>query len=195
MSLRFLSLSGTQIDPVIDGLAELRIRVFRDWPYLYDGDLEYERSYLRVYRDNPRAVVVAAFDGDTLVGAATGLPLADADPEFKAAFSGSPHDVSRIFYCAESVLLPEFRGQRAGHRFFDLREGHARDQGFGISAFCSVVRPDDHPARPASYTPLDSFWRKRGYAPMVGVLARFHWRDVGQDSESPKSLQFWMKQL
>jgi hypothetical protein len=24
----------------------LRIAVFRDWPYLYDGSLEYEREYL-----------------------------------------------------------------------------------------------------------------------------------------------------
>ncbi|MGY6706364.1 GNAT family N-acetyltransferase [Roseinatronobacter sp.] len=195
MSLRFLSLSGSQIDPVIDGLAALRIRVFRDWPYLYDGDHDYERAYLRVYRDNPRAVVVGAFDGETLVGAATGLPMADADAEFAAAFANSPHDVSQIFYCAESVLLPAYRGQGAGHRFFDLREGRARAQGFGFSAFCSVVRPDDHPARPAAYTPLDAFWHNRGYGPLQGITAQFSWRDVGQDSESPKTLQFWMKHL
>ncbi|MGP9791843.1 GNAT family N-acetyltransferase [Roseinatronobacter sp. NSM] len=195
MSLRFAALSAADIDPVIDGLAALRIRVFRDWPYLYDGDLDYERSYLRVYRDNPRAVVVAAFDGDALVGAATGLPMADADAEFAAAFAEGAQDMSQIFYCAESVLLAQYRGQGAGHRFFDLREAHARAHGFGHAAFCSVMRPHDHPARPAGYTPLDSFWRKRGYAPLAGVVAQFHWRDVGEPGESAKPLQFWMKHL
>lgn len=195
MSLRFAALSGADIDPVIDGLAALRISVFRDWPYLYDGDLDYERTYLRVYRDNPRAVVVGAFDGETLVGASTGLPMADADAEFAQAFAHSPHDVSQIFYCAESVLLPDYRGQGAGHRFFELREAHARAHGFGLVAFCSVMRPDDHPARPAAYTPLDAFWRKRGYGPLQGITAQFSWRDVGQDGDSPKTLQFWMKHL
>ena len=195
MSLRCLALSGADIDPVIEGLAALRIRVFRDWPYLYDGDLDYERGYLRVYRDNPRAVVVAAFDGAALVGAATGLPMADADDEFAAAFADSAQDMSQIFYCAESVLLAQYRRQGAGHLFFDLREAHARALGLRVVAFCSVVRPHDHPARPASYTPLDGFWRKRGYAPLPGVVAQFHWRDVGQQDESAKPLQFWMKRL
>lgn len=195
MSLRFETLTGAAIAPVIDGLAALRIRVFRDWPYLYDGDLDYERRYLQAYRDNPRAIVVAAFNGNDLVGASTGLPLTDADAEFSSAFAHSPHDPAQIFYCAESVLLAEWRGHGAGHRFFDLREAHARALGFTKSAFCSVIRPDDHPSRPAGYRPLDRFWRARGYAPASGVEAQFHWRDLDDAEDSPKSLQFWMCDL
>jgi len=138
---------------------------------------------------------VAAFNGERLVGASTGLPLLDADAEFPAAFAGSQHDPAQIFYCAESVLLAECRGQGAGHRFFDAREDHARALGYAKTAFCSVVRPSDHPARPASYRPLDGFWHKRGYAPLSGVTAKFHWRDLGEESESEKTLQFWMRDL
>lgn len=195
MSLRFEALTGAAIGSVIDGLAQLRIRVFHDWPYLYQGDLAYERGYLAVYRDNPRAIVAAAFDGDRLVGAATGLPMVDADVEFRAAFDGTDHDPAQVFYCAESVLLPEYRGQGAGHRFFDLREGQARALGLRYAAFCSVKRPDDHPARPESYRPLDGFWRKRGYAPVPGVVAQFTWRDIGEDAETAKPLQVWMRAL
>jgi GNAT superfamily N-acetyltransferase len=195
MSLRFETLTGAAIGRVVEGLAALRIRVFRDWPYLYDGDLEYERRYLQGYAGNPRAIVVAAWAEDRLVGASTGLPLLDADAEFAAAFAESPQDPAQIFYCAESVLLPECRGQGAGHRFFDAREEHARALGYANCAFCSVVRAPDHPARPASYRPLDGFWRKRGYAPLPGVTARFHWRDLGDAHESDKTLQFWMRAL
>jgi GNAT superfamily N-acetyltransferase len=193
MTLRFESLTGASIAPVIEGVAALRIAVFREWPYLYEGDLAYERSYLRAYQDSARAVVVAAWDGATLVGASTGLPLAEADGEFAAAFAGSPLDMAAIFYCAESVLLPAYRGQGAGHRFFDLREGHARAHGFTHTAFCSVIRPDDHPARPAQYRPLDGFWRARGYAPCPGIVAQFTWRDLGESTDSPKPLQFWSR--
>ncbi len=193
MSLRFASLSGAAIGEVIDGLAALRIAVFRDWPYLYEGDTAYERDYLQVYRNNARAVIAAAFDGDRLAGAATGLPLADADPGFQGAFEGQ--DISDIFYCAESVLLPAYRGQGAGHRFFDLREDHARGLGFRRACFCGVIRPADHPARPPDYSPLDAFWRKRGYAPLPGVVAHFGWRDLGAQEETAKPMQFWMRDL
>ena len=195
MSLRFQTYTGAAIAEVIEGLAALRIKVFRDWPYLYDGDPDYERRYLQGYAGNPRAIVVAAFNGERLVGASTGLPLLDADAEFPAAFAGSQHDPAQIFYCAESVLLAECRGQGAGHRFFDAREDHARALGYAKTAFCSVVRPSDHPARPASYRPLDGFWHKRGYAPLSGVTAKFHWRDLGEESESEKTLQFWIREL
>ena len=186
-------LTGSDLDAALDAVAALRISVFRDWPYLYDGDLAYERNYLEAYRASDRAAVVGAFDGDKLVGAATGTPLSDHADEFGAAFEGSGIDISKVFYCAESVLLPAYRGQGIGHRFFDLRESHARSHGFKQSAFCAVIRPQDHPARPAAYAPLDPFWKSRGYKPLPGAIASFAWKDVGHTEETSKEMQFWLK--
>ena len=193
--IRVAALTGAALEGALDDVARLRIAVFRDWPYLYDGDPDYERAYLAAYRDNPRAVVVGAYDGERLVGAATGMPMQDHADDFAAAFDGTGEDLSRIFYCAESVLLPGWRGQGIGHRFFDLREDHARALGLGKSAFCGVIRPEDHPLRPANYAPLDPFWRKRGYRPLAGVVARFGWKDLDQSTETDKPLQFWIKTL
>lgn len=187
-------LTGQALAEALPAVARLRISVFRDWPYLYDGDADYERDYLRAYQ-SPGAVVVAAMDGDKVVGAATGAPMADHAADFSAAFAGRPEPLSQIFYCAESVLLPEYRGQRIGHAFFDAREAHARKLGLRYSAFCSVIRPADHPARPADYRPLDDFWRKRGYAPLAGVTASFAWKDMGDEAETDKQLQFWIRSL
>lgn len=195
MTLRFQPLIGTEAAPVLDDLAALRIAVFRDWPYLYDGDPEYERDYLTAYRDNPSAIVAAAFDGDRLVGAATGTPMTDHADDFAAAFGGTGYDLSEIFYCAESVLLPDYRGQGAGHRFFDMREAHARALDAKHVAFCAVQRPADHAARPIGYRPLDDFWHKRGYRPLPGVVAEFGWKDIGATTETRKPLQFWMRSL
>ncbi len=187
-------LTGAALAAALDDVARLRIAVFRDWPYLYDGDLEYERDYLRAY-DSPGAVVVGAFDGARIVGAATGAPMQDHAADFAAAFAGRPEPLSQIFYCAESVLLPGYRGQGLGHVFFDAREVHARALGYRYSAFCSVIRPANHPARPAGYRPLDSFWRKRGYAPLPGVIAEFDWKDTDDAASTRKPLQFWMRAL
>ncbi len=189
------ALTGAALDAALDDVARLRIAVFRDWPYLYDGDLAYEHDYLAAYQNNPRALVVGAFDGSRLIGAATGVPMLEHDDDFSAAFAGRSEDLGNMFYCAESVLLPEGRGQGVGHRFFDLREAHARDLGLTHAAFCSVIRPADHALRPKDYAPLDPFWRKRGYAPLDGVIAKFGWKDIDRPAETDKSLQFWMKSL
>ena len=195
MTLRVAALTGPALEAALDDVARLRIAVFRAFPYLYDGDPAYERRYLEPYRTSPGAILVGAYHGDRLVGAATGTPMEDHAGDFAAAFAGTGLNLSDIFYCAESVLLPDYRGRGIGHRFFDIREAHARDLGRNHVAFCAVVRPKDHPDRPADYRPLDDFWRKRGYAPLPGVVAHFAWKDLGEAEETRKTLQFWIRRL
>ncbi len=195
MALDIRVLKGEALAAAIPDVAALRITVFRDWPYLYDGDLDYEMRYLAPYLSAERAVLVGAFDGARLVGASTAMPLAAHADDFAEAFRDSDLPLEEVFYCAESVLLPQYRGQGAGHAFFDLREAAAGGYGYRFSAFCSVQRPPDHPARPAAYRPLDAFWRARGYAPLPGVVARFGWKDIGDDAETLKPLQFWGRAL
>lgn len=193
--VRVEALTGARLDAALDDVARLRISVFRDWPYLYDGDLDYERRYLEAYRQSEAAILVGAFDGARLVGAATGTPMEDHAADFGAAFAGEAVSLDEMFYCAESVLLPAWRGQGLGHRFFDLREGFAHALGRRFAVFCAVIRPPDHPLRPEGYRPLDGFWRKRGYRPLAGVEARFSWKDVDLPGETEKRLQFWRRAL
>lgn len=194
MSLTFREYRGAAIADVVDELARLRVTVFRDWPYLYDGDLDYERRYLAGYAKG-NAILVAAFERDVMVGASTGMPLSDHADDFADAFSNIAHDMSSVFYCAESVLLSNFRGQGAYREFFARREAHARRNSFTFATFCGVIRPPDHPLRPADAQPLDPVWRRFGYTPLQGAVARFRWRDLGDAAETEKPLQFWIKRL
>lgn len=188
-------LDGAAVAAALGDVAALRIAVFRDWPYLYDGDLGYERRYLSIYAKKKDAVLVGAFDGARLVGAATGTPLEDHADDFAAAFAGTDIALGDVFYCAESVLLPAYRGRGVGHAFFEAREAKARSLGRQYVAFCGVMRPEDHPLRPAQARSLEPFWRGRGYAPLPGGIARFAWKDVDQPTETEKPLQFWIKSL
>lgn len=189
------SLTGDALKAVLPALAELRIRVFHDWPYLYDGTLEYEQQYLSTFAAAPGAVCIVARDGDRIVGASTGSPMAEADEEFRTPFEEAGYDIAEVFYCGESVLLPEYRGAGVGHAFFDGREAHARKLGgFKYTTFCRVLRSEFHPLKPADYRPLDGFWSKRGYSP-TDLEARYEWKDIDQKAETVKHLQFWIKEL
>lgn len=192
---RIATLAGSALTDALGALAELRIAVFRDWPYLYEGDAAYERDYLAAYATSHRAVVIAALAPDcAIVGAATAAPMADHAAEFAAPFAARSMDIAGIYYFGESVLLGEWRGHGIGHAFFDAREAAARTHGFGTTCFCAVVRPPDHPLRPADYRPLDGFWDKRGYAPVEGLVARYPWADIGEGGrEVAHDMQFWVK--
>ncbi|MCY1520635.1 hypothetical protein D9M68_554170 [compost metagenome] len=194
MDIRLLR--GAEIAPHIDDLARLRIAVFREFPYLYDGTAEYEAEYLDTYARSADSLCVLVLDGGRMVGASTGLPLADETEEFRRPFADAGWDVRRIFYFGESVLLPAYRGLGLGVRFFEEREAHAlRLKRFQRCAFCAVVRPPDHPRRPADYQPLNEFWARRGYFHHPELHTEYLWRDLDETEESAKPMSFWLKEI
>jgi GNAT superfamily N-acetyltransferase len=195
MTVTVSALRGFQIAPAIDALAGLRIAVFSEWPYLYDGDLAYERDYLAEFAAAPDAVLVTATDGDRIVGAATASPMWAQKAEFRAPFEDRGIDTETLFYFGESVLLPQYRGLGLGHAFFDHRESRARECGAAAATFASVVRKADDPRRPDGYIPLDGFWCKRGYAPIEGLLTELAWKEHGEDGESLKQLRYWIRRF
>ena len=170
--------------------------MFRVWPYLYEGDEAYERDYVATYAESERAAIVIARDGDAIVGASTCLPLTDEDEAMQAPFRAAGIDPASVFYFGESVLLPAYRGRGVGVAFFRERETHARAVSDAThAAFCAVIRDNADPRRPADATTLDAFWRKRGYAPVSGLVCRMRWREIGAAHEVENRLQVWMKPL
>ncbi|MBI2803082.1 MAG: GNAT family N-acetyltransferase [Gammaproteobacteria bacterium] len=180
----------------IPDLARLRIEVFRDFPYLYAGSLAYEEKYLATYTACPDSVVALVMDNTCVVGASTGLPLAAETDPIKQVFTARGFDPACVFYCGESVLSVGYRGRGVYREFFAARETHARRLGgFAWMALCGVVRPADHPRRPAAYTPLDAIWEKFGYRKDLTLVTAFEWQDLDEASPSAKQMVFWLKRL
>ncbi len=188
-------LHGAAIATRIDDVARLRIAVFHEFPYLYDGDMEYEKRYMKTFAAARHSVLVLALDGARVSGASTGLPMAEEPEAIQAPFRERGYDPARVFYFSESVLEPAFRGQGIGVEFFRLREQWARQLGcFDLLAFCAVVRPADHPLCPPGHQPLDAFWERRGFSP-TDMYCHMQWKDRDALEESTKSLRFWIKPL
>lgn len=187
---------GRDAQRFLDGLASLRIRIFRDFPYLYDGDMAYERRYLATYFASPRSFVALCYSGDTLVGASTAIPLADEDECFRKPFLERGIDPATVCYYGESVLLPEMRGLGIGKAFMRAREAHARSlPGISQAAFCAVMRSDSHPSTPEGYRPLDAFWEREGFQKQPGMTTGLPWKDLNEPALTTKTMQFWTKNL
>lgn len=186
---------GPEIKPWLGDVARLRMAVFREWPYLYEGDADYERDYLAAYARSPDSLFVLAMEDGEVVGASTGLPLADDSAAFQKPFLDQGIPVQSIFYFGESVVLPAHRGRGIGHAFFDHREGHARSLGrFESTAFCAVDRPADDARRPAGHRGNETFWDKRGYRRRAGMTMQLAWQEPAQ-GEVMHPLTFWLRDL
>ncbi len=196
MAVTTTTVSGPALEAWVDALAQLRITVFREFPYLYDGDRSYEERYLRTYVRSSNAMAVLALDGETVVGASTGLPMSHETEEFIAPFIAAGYDPAQVFYCGESILLAPYRGQGLYRRFFAGREAYARAlPGMKQICFCAVQRAADHPLRPADYQPLDPVWRHFGYQPQPALTAHYSWKDIDQPRATRHALRFWLKNL
>lgn len=187
--------TGPAIAPHLQTLSAMRMAVFRAWPYLYDGTMPSEADTMSGFAQSKTSGLVIAFDGTEAVGASTCIHMPEEDEHVTEPFRAVGIDLGTICYFGESVLLPEYRGQGIGVRFFELREAHARTMpGVTISTFCSVERPDNHPLRPDDAVLLDGFWRKRGYAP-TGLSCHMLWKQIDSIGKVDNTLHFWSKTI
>ncbi len=190
------SVGGSDFAAYIGALGELRIKVFAEWPYLYQGDLDYEKNYLKTYSQTQKSFVHMIFDNDKLIGATTAIWLADEALEFQKPFLQKGIDPQRVVYFGESLVLPEYRRQGLGKVFMQKRLDFAKNlAGIEHVAFCSVIRSSTDLRRPSDYRPLDEFWLSQGFVPQEDMVAQYPWRDIGETEETIKNLKFWMKSI
>src|SRR5258706_14299229 len=116
--IKIRTFTGSSIKIYVPSIARLRLEVFREYPNLYESDLQHETQYLRKYSNCKEAIVVIVFDGSEIVGAATGLPLQYETETVKKPFLEQKLNVPSFYYFGESLLLKNYRERGISHHFF-----------------------------------------------------------------------------
>lgn len=196
MGYTFLELRGKEINQYIQEIANLRINVFKEYPYLYEGSLEYEKKYLQTYMNSPRSLFILVKYENSYVGASSCIPLCDEEIEIQKPFLDNNFELSKIFYLGESIILKDHRGNGIGKEFFKKRHEHALKtmNDLQVTTFCSVVRNKNYDdKKPKGYKSNDHLWIMVGYKKQERLVTSFKWPDIGEEKESAKKMVFWTK--
>lgn len=195
MSLTTKLLTGIEVEASLDALATLRIEIFHEFPYLYDGKRESELRYLQGYAQAADACVLTVTDSGRVVGAATGMPLQHEQKELSDPFAATPYPVDSIYYVGELLFYTAYRNRGLGLSTLSALEDFVRSLGSYRYLTCATaVRPDDHPQRPANYVPIERFLNRTGFKSMPATTTSFTWLETdGVNRDHP--MQFWIKVL
>jgi hypothetical protein len=192
----FVQKTGSEIKTVLDDFAQLRITVFAEFPYLYEGNIEYEKEYIQTYCQSERSFFFGIYLQNKLIGATTCLPLSDETDNIQRPFIEAKMDLNQVFYFGESIILKKFRGQGFGNLFFDERERFAAQfSEIKFTTFCAVERPNSHPLKPENFRSNDLFWSKWKYIKRLELSCEMKWLDKNESEESTKKLTFWTKSI
>lgn len=188
-------LTGSAVDDCLNDIASLRIDIFREFPYLYDGRRKDELHYLKLYSVTPDSFVIIVKEGEKVAGAATGMPLWHEATELVEPFSGTSYPVDEIFYVGELLFYPEHRNHGMGMQVVRMVEEQVRSYSTYRYLTCAtVVRPDNHPLRPADYIPIDRFLAHTGFNLLPGITTSFTWLETDGVRRS-HPMNFWIKEL
>lgn len=194
-NVEIIEVRGRDVENYLNDVARLRIQIFREFPYLYDGSMDYEKDYLSVYSQSEESLMVLAIHGQEIVGVSTSVPLKDEMVEIQAPFAMNDLNINDFFYLGESVLLPAYRGQGIYKYFFSLREKAARSGGYRFATFLAVDRPFDHPLKPVDYQPMEPVWKHFGYAAQPQLKTVLTYQQIDSPQPQANEMMFRLKEL
>ncbi len=180
----------------IDALAQLRITIFKEFPYLYEGDFKYEQDYLQKFIDTPDSLICIAFEGEKPIGALTALPLKHEEPSIRQTFEKQGLSIEKTYYFSEILLLPEYRLLGLGYMMYRMAENSVLQKNkYKQLSFAAIEREENHPQKPENYTSPYSFFERIGYTQNRELVCQITWKEIGETEATPKSLFFWTKEI
>lgn len=189
------ALKGAEARKYVDDIADMRISMFKEYPYLYDGSIEYEREYLETYFKSENSIILLVFDKDKVVGFSNVIPFVEETAELKKPFEGNKLDVKDYLYIGEVMLKDRYRGKGLLRKFFEHHENYAKEHGYPYLTFITSKRPDNHPMKPSDYRELGPIWEHFGYSLDDRLVAEFKWKQIDTGKEEENSLSFWVKEV
>lgn len=198
--IEIFSLRGKEILPFAEDLFTLRIAIFKEFPYLWEGKIEEEKNsiYNKKFLESEDAVMVIAKDKRTksIIGIASANSLKNEISDLQNILLQRGLNPAEFFYFRESMLLPEYRGLGIGKIFLQEREKIAKQhpQINHITFFC-VERDHNDPRKPHDYRSPYLLWHKEGFKKRDDIHHTFEWKIVEEEKPIPNKIVFWIKNL
>lgn len=188
-------ITGRSIAEQIEELGQFRIAIFRDWPYLYDGNMPYERDYLSRYARCESSFVLVGRDAHGIRYACTAIPLKHELPQFQQPFLDRQMPVDNKFYLGEIMVRRELRGQGVGTLLMNkvLSTIAELTPPSTEVVLATVIRPSTHPLKPADYNASDHLWTKSRFVRMDDLVVKLDWKDIGHEQETTKEMVYWLR--
>ncbi|MDX8430405.1 MAG: GNAT family N-acetyltransferase [Candidatus Algichlamydia australiensis] len=195
-NIEIISLQGKEILPYLRELARLRMVVFKEWPYLYDGSYDGEEKYLQIYAETQNALFILAIEGGTVIGAVTGIPVSESMEEVQEVFLKKNLPMNKVYYLGEIMLLKEFRNKGTGKKMYLAFEKFLKElKKFEKVVLCEIFRDKSDKRMPTEYKSLTTFWESLGYKRLPNLEASFSYKEMGLSKESSHAMHFHEKNL
>lgn len=191
--MKVATFTQDKIKSWIPEIGKLRIEIFAEYPFLYDGSYDYELEYLKKFLTMEEAIVACAFNQNELIGIATGYPFVYETASLQKVFVQKNDDPKQYFCIGEIVLKKSYRGQGIGKQFVHLIENYAKEHRYPKICLYTVIRDPCDPKSPPNYIPLDLFWKNQGYVKHPELVGQISWKEIGELNETPKQMVFWVK--
>lgn len=199
------SKSGPYVTSHYNDMWDLCNKVYSEYPYLYtaEGKDYVYKYYLDSFEKSPDSSLVLAFDQETnkLVGLGTGIRMSDyAAKHYKQPFTDKGYDLNTLYYIADLLILPAYRGKGYEQKMCQELEKSAR-QNPQLTKICYVTINEAERTKqlkPQEYCPnepfLPKFWQDLGFEQSnVGFTTQFE--IVGETDDTPHDMTYWIKDL
>lgn len=195
-AIEITTIKGRDIAQHIEALGRFRIEIFREFPYVYDGDMSYETKYLSRYARCNESLLLLGMDAQGIACACTGIPLDYELDEFQLPFLRRGLALADKFYLGEIMIRKDRRAQGLGTRLLaQALATVAASNRYRQVLLCTVLREPNHALKPKDYRATYNLWTKFGFEKLAGFDVEFSWKDIGAEAETKKVMATWAKTL
>lgn len=188
-NIKYEILQGEKIQSRLSEIIILCDTIYRQYPYLYNGDDAGYTEYVRSYSASPNSVVILAFANDEAIGIAMGMPMKETREYYTAPFTAHYMDVNDIFYLGEFGIKPEHHQLGISFDMYRQFEEIVRaTQKFSTIAFWEILNP-------MKCEELHQAYRATGFSYHPELSFELWWQNIGETNESAHLAQYWIKSL
>jgi GNAT superfamily N-acetyltransferase len=186
-------LHGHEIAPYVKEVVQFVNKIYRNYPYFYNGDDAGYEAYLESFPNIGDVIVCLAFEGAEVIGIAVGLPMSKRHV-YQEILLEHDYDIKEIFYLGEFGLKPEYQEKGIASTMYQNIEKFANKSG-QFNKICFWEIENTSGKNNSSYFPSDDFWKQFGFIQQPELNFQILWTNIGNTKESAHKAVYWMKNL